>query len=315
MVEEHQRHHLAQEVERCEDVCADGGMAVDQLALFVGQTARLEQDCAVDTDFADVVKGRGDADLVHVGSIEAEGLGECDREGGDLVGVAGGVGVFGVDGRGEGGDRAQERVLEIAVEACVLDRHAQLSGNRGHHVQVLLGELLRCVRAAHAYHADDPVLGHDGSADRRGDVVAQQLVEEVHMRCVRKRKRTVIARNPPGDTLANGNAGARHDLVVDTGRRRDRQAVAGLVDEHDRSGVRAGDRHKLLERSVEYGFEIDAATQSEGELVEGGELRTRCVFSSKRCPLRMLMAASATTILRKRTSWVEYDSPRASAPG
>ncbi len=236
------------------------------------RAARLEQDGAVDADLADVVQGGGDADLLHVGRIEAEGLRECDRKGGDLVGVTRGVGVLGVDGRSERGDRAQERVLEIAIEARVLDRHAQLSGDRGHHVQVLLGELLRCLRAAHAYHADDAVLGHDRSADRRGDVVAKQLVEEVHVRRVRKRQRAVVVRDPPRDTLANGDVGARHDLVVDAVRGRNRQTVAGVVDEHDRPGVRAGDRHKLLERPVEHGVEIDAAAQSEGELVEGGEL-------------------------------------------
>ena len=109
-----------------EDGDADLDVRLD-LAVFLGsQRAGLLEDVVVDADLADVVEQPGEIEVAALRRRNAELLGQPDRDPGHALGVARGVGVLGVDGRGQGTDDAEEQFLELGVDPRV----ARLGGDQ-----------------------------------------------------------------------------------------------------------------------------------------------------------------------------------------
>ena len=78
----------------------------------------------------------------HVVDVLVEPERSCDADGmfGHALGVAVGVAVLEVDGRGDGLDEVEEQVVAFEVEACVLEGDGALAAEDGRDAQVVGGE-------------------------------------------------------------------------------------------------------------------------------------------------------------------------------
>ena len=80
------------------------------------------------------------AEAVELDALDPEPFADPDRQLGDLVGVAGGVGVLHLDRVGDHADRGEEGVLEFADQLAAVDRGADLAGDHVRQQQVFLAE-------------------------------------------------------------------------------------------------------------------------------------------------------------------------------
>ena len=110
------------------------------MPVLVGsQRAGLLEHGVVDADLADVVEQAHQVEVAPLVGRHAQLLGEPDGDPRHALGVARGVGVLGVDGRGQGADDAEEQLLQVGVEPGVGllggdqrgDRLEQLDRRRG----------------------------------------------------------------------------------------------------------------------------------------------------------------------------------------
>ncbi len=124
-------------------------MLADDGELRVRQRARLLQDLGRDPDLADVVEERTELEPLECGAVEAELAPDEQRHVGDPAGVRRGVRVIRLERIRERGDGRDERLLEVLVVLCVLDREPRLVRETGEQAQLTLveGSVVRSSRS------------------------------------------------------------------------------------------------------------------------------------------------------------------------
>ena len=142
--------------------------------------AGLFQHAIVDTDFADVVKQGGDAQLVQIFGREAQFLGDQRGIFGDAAGVTAGVRILFVDGGGEHADGADEQFAIFF--GGFLEALDVLFDVAGHLVEVF-GEFADFGGAAHRstlmeFTAADGAGGGGQAANRAADADGEEVSKE-----------------------------------------------------------------------------------------------------------------------------------------
>ena len=135
----HAGQQVVQLLQVGQDVDADLDVRLDHAVFLGGQRPGLLEHGVVDADLADVVEQAHQVEVAPLVGRHAQLLGEPDGDPRDSLGVARGVRVLGVDGRGQGADDAEEQLLQVGVEPGVGllggdqrgDRLEQLDPRRG----------------------------------------------------------------------------------------------------------------------------------------------------------------------------------------
>src|SRR5439155_20385082 len=130
------RHRGAERAELADDVSADLGVALDELELLFGEAGGLRQDGVWDAELADVVEEGAEAQRIETLLRQVQLLADRYRDALDPQGVAGGVGILGLDGRVQALDRLEGALLEPAVSFHeILRALAQLLGLPAKHLR------------------------------------------------------------------------------------------------------------------------------------------------------------------------------------
>ena len=104
-------------------VVAELGVALHDRHLAVGERAGLVEDLERDRGLADVVQGRGDAEPLHVGGVEAEAEREIDRDAGHQQAVLEGAFMVAAHVVEPGGEPVgRDRVDDLAWSPPALRR-------------------------------------------------------------------------------------------------------------------------------------------------------------------------------------------------
>ena len=121
---------MAQLLEVPEDGDPDLDMGLNDPVLFGVKRAVLQEHMVVDADLADVVQKPGQVEVAALLRRHAQLFRQADRDSRHALGMPGGVGILGVDGRGQGTDDPEEEFLEFGVDLGV----AGLRGDERRHV-------------------------------------------------------------------------------------------------------------------------------------------------------------------------------------
>lgn len=166
VVVEHTGEHILKRGDIAEDAVPDFGVKLDGVELFVSQASGFAEHFFGDTDFADIVDQPGNVDALDLFSRQAVGLGETSREIGDAFAVAAGVFVFGVDGGGQGLERAHEHRLLLDIEGGVFEERPEAACRGFEGVRVVRTDL--GVDAAF-FAREEEAGGHGIAQDRLDD--------------------------------------------------------------------------------------------------------------------------------------------------
>ncbi len=169
MVVQHAGERIAQEGNAFENLVAGLGVTLDGGELLGGEAAHLGQDALGNADLAHIVHQTGDADALGVLSAHAHLSGEELGEEGDALAVAAGVGVFGVDGGGEGVECPQAHGPLLGEPRDVLVEGAQEVGDGVDELHLRAGDVgIGSGLVAGDNHPDDRAVVGDGVADDLG---------------------------------------------------------------------------------------------------------------------------------------------------
>ncbi len=96
--------------ERLEEPCGERHVGLHGVPFFGIERAVLVEDVFGDADFADIVEDGGQTNFLDFGFGQTERFSEQSSVGGNLLGVALGVLILGIDGVGEGSDGVENRL-------------------------------------------------------------------------------------------------------------------------------------------------------------------------------------------------------------
>ena len=130
VVREHRGQQVRDPAESLEDPAADQDVLGDLREFLGRQRAPLAQDRVGHADLADVVEQSGEVDVAQFGLGEPQLAGQLDGDPRNALAVAAGVGVLGVDGRGQRADQAREEVLDLGLPPRAARLQPQQRGER-----------------------------------------------------------------------------------------------------------------------------------------------------------------------------------------
>ena len=140
-----------------QNFAAHGGVGFDDVIFHIGQAFRIVQNGIRDADFADIVEHGGILQIGYAIRIPAQRLRDFNGIPADAGGVAFCIGIFGVDGVGEGLDRLEGHLLNLFGP---LFRHGGLPGHF----------LVQAVGIVNFQQGGSVVLNHrDGGENGKGE--------------------------------------------------------------------------------------------------------------------------------------------------
>ncbi len=128
MVVAHRVQGRGEELDRLEDGNADQRVHADEDLVVHVEVAHPSQRSVAQSDLADIVEGGGETKGLHLVGAELQGSAELEGIVGDALGMAQRMGVFGLDGPGEGADRLPVAAAKVLVEPSVVDGEGSLFG-------------------------------------------------------------------------------------------------------------------------------------------------------------------------------------------
>ena len=111
---QHDGQHVVELLDVAQDLVADLGVGLDVFVFGLGQLARLAEHVVVDADLADVVQQAGEVDRVQGPAIAAQLFRQANRDAGHAIAMTAGVGILGVDGRGQRPHDAPAKISAVA---------------------------------------------------------------------------------------------------------------------------------------------------------------------------------------------------------